>query len=143
MRYAQGGGLTAEQWEFRARIRLEAAEMFAAGQTSVVTAEQLRVGVRSVQRWRKAYDAGGQRALCSKGVASLPKLSDELFAGLEQELDKGAVAHGWPEPDLDAVEGQDPDRPAVPQELHAVRDRADAAPARLEPSGARPAGTGA
>ncbi|MGW5247330.1 IS630 family transposase, partial [Streptomyces sp. NPDC004129] len=31
MRYAQGGGLTAERRAFRERIRLEAAERFAAG----------------------------------------------------------------------------------------------------------------
>lgn len=33
----------------------------------------------------------------SKGPASLPLLSDELFAVLERELDKGPVAHGWPD----------------------------------------------
>ena len=36
----------------------------------------------------------------SKGPASLPRISDELFALLETELGKGAVAHGWPDQTL-------------------------------------------
>jgi len=50
-----------------------------------------------VQRWRRAWAEGGTRALASKGPASLPLLSDELFAVLERELDKGPLAHGWPD----------------------------------------------
>ncbi|MEU9979596.1 IS630 family transposase [Streptomyces sp. NPDC051014] len=57
----------------------------------------MRVGVRSVQRWRRAWSQNGARALASKGPASLPLLSDELFAVLERELLKGPVAHGWPD----------------------------------------------
>ncbi len=97
MRYPQGGGLTAERRVFRERIRMEAAGMFADGQDNAVVAKQLRVSVRSVQRWRRAWERGGQRALRSKGPASRPKLSQDLFAALEQELDKGPVAHGWPD----------------------------------------------
>jgi hypothetical protein len=48
-----------------------------------------------VQRWRKAWVQDGPRALASGGPASLPLLSDELFAVLEQESAKGPVAHGW------------------------------------------------
>jgi hypothetical protein len=48
MRYAQGGGLTPERQEFRERVRLEAAERFAAGHESVLIAKELRVHVRSV-----------------------------------------------------------------------------------------------
>ncbi|GGZ17753.1 hypothetical protein GCM10010300_72240 [Streptomyces olivaceoviridis] len=97
MRYPQGGGFTAERRAFRERIRLEAAERFAVGDASSLIAKALRVSVRSVQRWRRSWQEGGQAALRSKGPASLPKLSPELFAVLEQELDKGAVAHGWPD----------------------------------------------
>jgi len=32
-----------------------------------------------------------------QGPASLPRLNDELFVVLESELDRGAVAHGWPD----------------------------------------------
>ncbi len=97
MRYAQGGGLTEERRAFREKLRMKAAERFALGDESVVIAHDLRVSVRSVQRWRKAWLLDGPRALASKGPASLPLLSDELFAVLEQELAKGAVAHGWPD----------------------------------------------
>ncbi|WP_327591649.1 helix-turn-helix domain-containing protein [Streptomyces chartreusis] len=54
MRYPQGGGLTPERQAFRERIRMEAAERFAVGASSVEVAKDLRVSVRSVQRWRGA-----------------------------------------------------------------------------------------
>lgn len=69
--------------------------MFAAGQGNAVVAKQLRVSVRSVQRWRRVWQEGGHRALRSKGSAARPKLSERLFAVLEEELAKGPVAHGW------------------------------------------------
>jgi len=40
-----------------------------------------------------AWSEGGPRALASKGPASMPLLSDELFVVLEAELEKGPVAH--------------------------------------------------
>jgi hypothetical protein len=40
---------------------------------------------------------GRPRALASKGSAFLPLLSDELFAALGRELNKGPLAHGWPD----------------------------------------------
>ncbi len=71
--------------------------MFADGLDSAVIAKRLRVSVRSVQRWRCTWADGGPSALRSKGPASLPKLSEALFVGLEQELAKGPVAQGWPD----------------------------------------------
>lgn len=97
MRYTQGGGLTAERRSFRERVRLEAAVRFAVGLNNVTIAHELRVHVRSVQRWRLAWAEGGEAALRSKGPASYPQLPDELFAVLEVELDKGPAAHGWPD----------------------------------------------
>ncbi|MET9682320.1 winged helix-turn-helix domain-containing protein [Streptomyces coeruleorubidus] len=97
MRYAQGGGLTDERRAFREKLRMAAAERFRQGDEDAVIAHDLRVSVRSVQRWRKAWSQNGPRALASRGPASLPLLSDELFAVLEQELAKGPVAHGWPD----------------------------------------------
>lgn len=97
MRYPQGGGLTAERQAFRERIRLEAGGMFAAGLSSPLIAKELRVSVRSVQRWRRAWQDSGQQALRSRGPACRPKLSQALFAVLEEELAKGPVAHGWPD----------------------------------------------
>ncbi|MFI1801994.1 transposase [Streptomyces sp. NPDC020379] len=95
MRYPQGGGLTAERQAFRERIRMDAAAMFAAGQGNALVAKQLRVSVRSVQRWRCAWQEGGESALRSQGPASRPKLGEPLVAVLEAELAKGPVAHGW------------------------------------------------
>ncbi|MEU8952447.1 winged helix-turn-helix domain-containing protein [Streptomyces sp. NPDC048489] len=97
MRYAQGGGLTGERRALREKLRLEAAERFAQGDENLVIAHDLRVSVRSVQRWRRAWSQYGIAALASKGPASLPLLSDELLAVLDRELAKGAVAHGWPD----------------------------------------------
>ncbi|MEU0678228.1 helix-turn-helix domain-containing protein [Streptomyces sp. NPDC006172] len=75
MRYPQGGGLTAERQQFREELRLRAADRFARGEASSVIAKDLRVSVRSVQRWRQMRDEGGPRALRSQGSASLPRLS--------------------------------------------------------------------
>ncbi|MFJ3763025.1 transposase [Streptomyces sp. NPDC090080] len=97
MRYPQGGGLTPERQVFRARIRLEAAERFAAGVSNAEVAKDLRVSVRSVQRWRRAWHDASAEGLRSAGPVSRPKLSEALLAVLEQQLAKGPVAHGWPD----------------------------------------------
>ncbi|WP_328930041.1 winged helix-turn-helix domain-containing protein [Streptomyces sp. NBC_00190] len=97
MRYPQGGGLTAERQAFRERVRMEAVGMFADGRGSTEIAKELRVSVRSVQRWRRAWREAGQDAVRSRGPASRPKLNKMLFAVLEEELAKGPVAHGWPD----------------------------------------------
>ncbi|MDQ1005803.1 transposase-like protein [Streptomyces sp. V4I23] len=86
MRYPQGGGLTAERQQFREEVRLQAAERFAQGEASSVIAKDLRVSVRSVQRWRQMWDEGGPRALRSQGPASLPRLSQKQF------IDAGSLA---------------------------------------------------
>jgi transposase len=95
MRYPQGGGLAAERQRFREEFRLQAAERFARGEASSVIAKDLRVSVRSVQRWRRTWDEGGPWALRSQGPASFPRLSEKQFAQWEAELAKGPAAHGW------------------------------------------------
>ncbi|MER5804151.1 helix-turn-helix domain-containing protein [Streptomyces mirabilis] len=40
-------------------------------------AKDLRVSVRSLQRWRQAWEKGGPSPLRSQGPASLPRLSDK------------------------------------------------------------------
>ncbi|MEU7183694.1 helix-turn-helix domain-containing protein [Streptomyces celluloflavus] len=54
MRYAQGGGLTAERQVQRERVRLGAGVRFARGERTSVIARDLRVSERSVKRWRRA-----------------------------------------------------------------------------------------
>lgn len=95
MRYPQGGGLTAEHQQFREWLRLQAAEQFAQGEASAVIAKDLRVNLRSVQRWRQTWNEGGPRALRSQGPASLPRLSQKQFTQLEAKLAMGPAAHGW------------------------------------------------
>ncbi|GAA4024953.1 hypothetical protein GCM10022232_82950 [Streptomyces plumbiresistens] len=80
MRYAQGGGPTAERRRFRERIQYEAGERFAHGEKTAVIAKGLRVSGRSVERWRRAWRQGGIDALASTGPPKLPKLSEGQFA---------------------------------------------------------------
>ncbi|MEU1541381.1 helix-turn-helix domain-containing protein [Actinacidiphila glaucinigra] len=75
MRYAQGGGLTAERWAFRGRIRLEAPARFTRGEKTAVIAKELRVSERSVERWRRAGREGGMEGLRSAGPMKAPRLS--------------------------------------------------------------------
>jgi len=95
MRYADGGGLTAERRAAREGIRLEAGRRFARGDRNSVIAKDLRVSERSVEQWRRNWREGGMEGLKSKGPAKLPKLSDDRFALLEKGLGKGPAAHGW------------------------------------------------
>ena len=57
MRYAQGGGLTAEGRRRRELVRLEAGRRFEQGAPAAVIAAELRVSERSVRRWRQAWQA--------------------------------------------------------------------------------------
>ncbi|MEU5840160.1 winged helix-turn-helix domain-containing protein [Streptomyces diacarni] len=87
--------MTTDRQQFHEELRLKAAERLAQGEASSVIAENLRVSVRSVQRWRQMWDEGGPQALRSRGPASLPRLSEKQFAQLEAELAEGPAAHGW------------------------------------------------
>ncbi|MEV1053824.1 winged helix-turn-helix domain-containing protein [Streptomyces sp. NPDC049887] len=95
MRDPEGGGLTAERRAFREKIRLQAGARFAAGEKTAVIAKDLRVSVRSVERWRRAWREGGMEALRSAGPANSPTVTDAQFAVLEEELGEGPVAHGF------------------------------------------------
>src|SRR4051812_40055032 len=67
MRYAQGGGLTAEECARREQVRLAAAEWIEEGATDAEVAARFRVTRMSANRWRRALAAGGRSALASKG----------------------------------------------------------------------------
>ncbi|WP_116438939.1 helix-turn-helix domain-containing protein, partial [Pseudofrankia asymbiotica] len=95
MRYATGGGLTAEDRDRRERVRLAAAERFEQGQSCGQVAAELRVTERSVERWRRAWQAGGVEALRSTGPASRCRLVEDQLLALDAELDRGPEAHGW------------------------------------------------
>ncbi|MCX4993551.1 winged helix-turn-helix domain-containing protein [Streptomyces sp. NBC_00568] len=95
MRYPQGGGLTPQGQSGRERVRMLAAEGFARGEKNTVIAKDLRVSVRSVERWRRSWREGGFQALKASGPAKRPKVDDRDFALLEPLLLAGAVAQGW------------------------------------------------
>ena len=95
MRYAQRGGYTPAEQERRERLRLEAAERFARGDSTAAIAADLRVTERTVRRWRQAWRDGGPAALRSRGPVSRERLSPRQWARLELELGKGPLAHGF------------------------------------------------
>ncbi len=73
MRYADGGGLTAERRAAREGIRLEAGLRFARGDRTSDIAKDLRVSERSVEQWRRNWREGGMEGLKSKGRRSLTR----------------------------------------------------------------------
>lgn len=98
MRYADGGGLTAEGRARRERVRLQAAEMFARDADPVQVARELRVSTKSVYQWRRAWRAGGEEALASKGPGgSTCRLGEAQLAGLRAALEAGPAVFGWGE----------------------------------------------
>jgi transposase len=95
MRYAQGGGLTAEGRRRRELVRLAAVERFERRVAVAEIAAELRVSERSVQRWRRAWEAGGAPGLASRGQAARCRLDDGQLAELDRVLDAGPAAAGW------------------------------------------------
>lgn len=87
--------MTPAEQAARERIRMQAGALFERGESISRVARDLRVGVRQVEKWRSAWRTGGSDALRSKGPQAVPRLSDEQFARLEQELRRGPAAHGW------------------------------------------------
>src|SRR6516225_6812804 len=96
MKYPDGGGLTARGRSRREQVRLEAAEMFAQDADARQVARSLRVSTKSVYQWRRAWRAGGEAALASKGPGgSACKLDEDQLARLGAALDAGPAACGW------------------------------------------------
>src|SRR5512135_1076389 len=95
MRYAQGGGLTAEGRRRREQVRLAAVERFEQRAPAAVIAAELRVSERSIRRWRQAWEAAGVAGLASKGQAARCLLDEEQLAELDLALEAGPLAAGW------------------------------------------------
>ena len=96
MRYADGGGLTTEGRSHRELVRLQAAEMFAHDADAPEIARSLRVSTKSVYQWRRAWRAGGEAALASKGAGGNPcKLDESQLAQLRAALKAGPADYGW------------------------------------------------
>ncbi|WP_267881163.1 helix-turn-helix domain-containing protein, partial [Streptomyces niger] len=63
MRYAQGGGLRPQEQAARERIRMDAADRFERCEKNSAIAKELRVSVRSVERWRRTWRHQGRDGL--------------------------------------------------------------------------------
>jgi transposase len=94
VRYAQGGGTTDAERATWERLRLQAVERFEGGQNRQI-AVALRVSVRSVERWRRAWSEQGEAGVLSKGPPGRSLLSDIQIARLVRELERGPLARGW------------------------------------------------
>jgi len=98
MRYADGGGLTADERARREQVRLAAAELFEAGASDREVARRFRVSRMSANRWRRALAADGRAGLVTKGAGGARcKLTPAQLAELEAVLDAGPAVSGWDE----------------------------------------------
>ena len=70
--------------------------MFALDTDARQVVRSLRVSAKSVYQWRRAWWAGGEAALASKGQVGNPcKLDGGQLAQLRAALDAGPAAYGW------------------------------------------------
>jgi putative transposase len=82
----------------REQVRRQAAGLFAAGATPIEVAAQLEISAKSARAWRRAWVAGGEDALASKGPSGpASKLSVRQLGELEQLLEAGPAAAGFTE----------------------------------------------
>jgi transposase len=96
MRYGDGGGVNQVGRARREQIRRRAAAMFAKGMPAPQVAGVLEVSTKAAYAWRRAWAAGGVRALASKGPPGpQPTLSQEQVDRLERGLEQGPVAAGY------------------------------------------------
>lgn len=98
VRYADGGGLTAEGRARREQVRLQAAALFARDVPVPEIARRLRVSHNAVYVWRRRWLADGEAGLASKGPSGTGcRLYDAQLAQLAAALDEGPAAHGYVE----------------------------------------------
>ncbi|SQD98612.1 transposase [Parafrankia sp. Ea1.12] len=95
MRYATGGGLTPAGQVERERVRLAAADRFAAGATRTEVAREFKVTPKTAGCWYRAWESGGAAALRSAGPLSRCRLDDRDLGRLEAILRRGPGVYGW------------------------------------------------
>jgi transposase len=72
--------------------------MFSDGMSGAQVAAELEVSTKSAYTWRRAWAAGGEKALASKGAPGpAPVLSEALVQKLIATLNEGPAAAGWGE----------------------------------------------
>ncbi|MEU8703175.1 winged helix-turn-helix domain-containing protein [Streptomyces sp. NPDC048680] len=79
----------------RERIRLEVVGRFESDAKNRELAAALRVSERSAERWRRQWRERDEAGVRSEGSPGRPRLSAHHIAGLERELERGPLAHGW------------------------------------------------
>lgn len=98
MRYSDGGGVGPQARARREQVRLQAAAMFADGVDPRQVAAALQVSTKSAYTWRRAWTAGGEQALASKGPSGPDRvLSETQVTKLVGILEQGPAAAGWVE----------------------------------------------
>ncbi|MGC4893432.1 transposase [Micromonospora sp. DT31] len=96
MRYGDGGGVGPQQRARRELVRLHAARMFDAGVSVPQVAAELEISPKSAYAWRRAWKAGGEQALASRGAPGPdPLLSEAQVQKLIDRLEQGPAAAGW------------------------------------------------
>lgn len=82
----------------REALRFAAVEMFEDGVDVGEIARRFSVTRKSVNEWKRAWQAGGIEALASKGPGGATcRLDDVQLKALAAALDEGPGAHGWVE----------------------------------------------
>ncbi|MFI5998420.1 winged helix-turn-helix domain-containing protein [Streptomyces sp. NPDC051362] len=79
----------------RERFQLQALDPLEDRQKTAEIAAALRISVRSVERWHRAWRAGGEAGALSKRSPGRPRLSEVQITELEGELERGPPGHGW------------------------------------------------
>lgn len=98
MRYADGGGLSAEGRATREAVRMRAVEWFAQQVPVAEIASRLRVSINSVYVWRRRWKAGGRAALASTGAGGSPcRLDQSRLDRLVSAVEQGPAEHGYTE----------------------------------------------
>ena len=74
---------------------MAAVEFISAGESDEQVAARFRVTKMSVNRWRRAFEAGGISALASKGAAgNRPALTEDQQRELLGLIERGPAVHG-------------------------------------------------
>ncbi|WNV82955.1 winged helix-turn-helix domain-containing protein [Umezawaea sp. Da 62-37] len=98
MRYGDGGGVGPQGRARREQIRRQAAVMFADGMSAMQVATALEVSTKSAYTWRRAWTAGGEQALASRGAPGPDgRLSQAQVQRLVAVVRDGPAAAGWAE----------------------------------------------